>query len=93
MGAHMIEVSSSMFLSGVWEEQLWNEFEEKNTSAGGIRVISGSFIRTTADVGASGSVRNTASLNRDSDSVGTVTWSGIPGVDEGESSPLCTAST
>ena len=86
----MTEVSSSMFLSGVWEERLWNEFEEKNTSAGGMRVISSSFIRITADVGASGSVRNTASLNRDSDSVGTS--SGIPGVGEGESSPLCTTS-
>jgi hypothetical protein len=86
----MIEASSSMFLSGVWEEQLWNEFEEKNTSAGGIRVMSGSFIRTTADVGASGSVRNTASSNRDSDSAGTS--SGIPGVDEGELSPPCAAS-
>ena len=84
----MIEVSSSMFLSGVREERLWSEFEEKNRSAGGIRVISGSFIRTTADVGASGSVRNTASLNRDSDSAGAT--SGIPGVGEGELSPLST---
>jgi hypothetical protein len=86
----MAEVSSSRFLSGAWEEGFWNEFEEKNTSTSGIRVMSGSFIRTVDDVGANGSVRNTASLNRGSDSAGAN--SEIPGVDDGELSLLCAAS-
>ena len=88
--AYIAEVSSSRFLSGVSEEGFWNEFEEKNTSTSGMRVMSGSFILTAEDVGANGSVRNTASLNRGSDSAGTN--SGIPGVGDGELSPLCTAS-
>jgi len=52
--------------------------------------MSGSDIRTADDVRASGSARNTASLNRDSDSAGAN--EGTSGVGDGEFSLLCAVS-
>jgi hypothetical protein len=55
-----------------------------------MRVISGSAIWTADDVGASGSVKKTASLNRGSDSAGTKAETS--GVDDAEASLFCAAS-
>lgn len=65
-------------------------FVEKNTSTSGMRVRSGSVIRTADNVGASGSVRKTASLNRGSVSIAAKV--GTSGVNDGELSLLCAVS-